>query len=167
MRRVASAILLAGLLGAGEMSAGDHGFDHVVRNIESEYGARRLRIPLLGLVNAIVKVARPAGTSELRLAVFEDLDLPASDEDRFGDIVGAGLDTGWRPLVRVRSRRGAEWTSIYVRDAGKRMKLLLAACEPGEATLIQVKVNPKVLGRWLREPEMMAGRITGGRDSRP
>ena len=60
MRRVASAILLAGLLGAGEMSAGDHGFDRVVRNIESEYGARRLGIPLLGLVNAIVKVARPS-----------------------------------------------------------------------------------------------------------
>ena len=164
MRPAACIVLITGLLGAGIAFAGDPGFNEVVRSIESQYSTKRLKIPLFGLVNAVAKVVKPFGTSEIRMAIFEDLDVQAGEENRFAGIVRESLDRRWRPLVRVHSRRDSECTSIWVREVGKQMKLFLAVQEPGEAVLIQVKVQPEVLARWLEEPLTIAHRVTVDQD---
>ena len=68
----------------------DSGFDHLVKAVETHYGTRRMHIPLMGLANFVVKVARPAGTSGFKMAIFENLNAEGGDWaelDRF--VLGA------------------------------------------------------------------------------
>ena len=154
-RKSLDVILLAGLLAAGAF-AGDRGFDTLVRGIESEYGAERLKIPLFGLVQAAMWVARPIGVKGFKLAIFEDIDVPYGREDRFLEIVSDQVDPSWRPMVRVYSPRDSEWTTLLVKPDGKSMKMLLAVYEPGEAVVIQMKINPKTFARWVQVPVSIA-----------
>ena len=53
------------------------GFKDVVKHIETNYGAKKVRIPFLGLANFAVKLVRPAGVKGFKLAVFEDQNFSA------------------------------------------------------------------------------------------
>ncbi|MCP5111078.1 MAG: hypothetical protein GY953_09605 [bacterium] len=153
------------LLLASGATAGERGFDGLVRDIESEYDAERLKIPLFGLVNAAMRVvARPIGVSGMKLAIFEDIDVPYGREGRFLDLVRDNLDNEWRPMIRVYSPRDAEWTTILAKPDGKHMKLLLAVYEPGEAVVIQMRINPKTFSRWARHPLFMPDHMRSNRN---
>lgn len=133
---------------------GDAAFDRMVKAIESHYGTQRTHIPLMGVANFFVKVSHPAGAGSFKLAVFEDLkSSPGSSEwkarDRFMDTLSGGL----RPLVRVHSRHGEESTYIFAGPVGKSTTMLIANFERDEATVVQVKVNTKMLLRSLEDPE--------------
>jgi hypothetical protein len=146
--------LLAGaLMVCGVAFGGDWEFDHVVRAIESQYGVKQTHIPFMGLASFAIQVARPAGTSGFKLAVFEDLKSSREDQtelDRFmNGISGAGL----QPLVRVHSRRNRESTYIFMGDAGKSTKVLIATFERNEATVVEVKVNMETLLKMIDRPE--------------
>lgn len=157
MRAVALAILAAGL-GASALAA-DRDFDAVVKSFEARYGIRRTRVPLFGMVNFFVKVARPAGTKDMKLAIFED--LPIIDAEVDGPNLLAGtLGPEWKPFVRVHSRRDNETVTIYAKMAGKDMRILMAVLEPREAVIMQLKVNKKALQRWFEDPVRM-GRHRG------
>jgi hypothetical protein len=139
------------MMSAGVFAA-DRDFDRVVRGIESHYGAKRLHIPLMGVANFFVKVARPAGTSSIKLAVFENVDAgdDAPELDRFMDEFPL---RGFHPMVRTHSRSQGESTYIYVGEAGKSTRLLIAVFQRREATLIEVTVNLDTLMRWMDAPE--------------
>jgi hypothetical protein len=160
MRRFA--IVLAGLLCCLPLAAGDREFDGLVRRIEARYETDQVRIPLFGLVNFFVKVIRPAGTTDLRLAVFEDMRRPLVDGDEFTHLVAEGLGPAWRPFVRVESPLKNEWTSIYADACGKRLRLLIATMERQEATLIRVHLNTDATVRWVSDP-VRTGRLRGMR----
>ncbi|MFB3829410.1 MAG: hypothetical protein ACE15B_21755 [Bryobacteraceae bacterium] len=147
MMRLAAALALA----AGMLPAGDRQFDALVRGVESDYGVSRTRIPFFGVVNFFVKVARPAGTRDLRLAVFEDFS-PGGD---FTSRLESRLDPAWRPMVRVHSRRNGERTAIYV-QMGKDLRLLIAAAERRETSLIQLRLNQRALLKWIEDPARRA-----------
>jgi len=134
------------ILGAGILAAGDRDFDALVRGIESDYGVSRTRIPFMGMVNFFVKVSRPGGGRDLRLALFETARLNSLDND-----LEHRLAPGWRPFVRVISR-GRETTAIYANPTGKHFKLLIAALEAHETTLVQVSVSQSALRAWLTDP---------------
>ena len=88
------------LAAAGTAYCADHEFDRVVSAVEKHYGVKRTHIPLLGLANFVVKVSHPAGTSGVKLAVFEDLPSPSGPDelaglDRFMDRICAGRLHPW------------------------------------------------------------------------
>ena len=158
MKRPGSPAILLFLLftAPGATFAADSAFNTLVKKIESHYGTRRTRIPFLGLANAVVKVARPAGARDLKLAVFEN--LPDSAEDDFHALIGRDLGPGWQSIVRVHSRRDSESvqsTSIYTRSAGRDINLLIATRESQQATLVQLQVSEQLLARWLADPKRM------------
>ena len=157
-RTVLGGLLVAGLLASGA-SAGDRSFDSVVREIESSYDAQRLKIPFFGLVKVAAWVARPAGVSRFDLAIFEDIGVPRGREERFLETVGASLGAGWRPIIHVSSPRQSQWTAIFARPDGQRMKLLLAVYQPGQAVVVQMRVHPETFADWAREPTQMASRM--------
>ena len=159
MKPALVAIALSLALTAGPLRAGG-GFDGIVHDVETTYAAKRLKIPFLGLANAFVKLTRPVGAAGFKLAVFEDLEIPEENESQFFDMVRNGAGKGWSPMVRVRSRNSGELTAIYTRCEGKRMDMLLATYEPGEATVIQLKVKPDTFSEWLRDPESISGRMS-------
>lgn len=162
-----NARFLAVLLAASVAGfAGDWDFDHVVKAIESHYGVKRTHIPFMGLANFALKVKRPAGTSEFQLAVFEDLDSsPAyrdpADRDRFmSSVSGHGL----HPLIAVHSRREAQSTYIYMTEAGRYTKMLIATFQHDGATVIEVQADVSTLLKSLEDPEGMAESLGADRD---
>jgi hypothetical protein len=143
-------------------TAADREFDAVVKAIEAHYGAQHTHIPLMGVANLFVKVARPAGTSSVHLAVFDHLDAAGGERDDFMDHVDKGK---LHPLVRAHARNG-EATYILAGDPGKTTRLLIATFSRDAATVIEVKVNEAALRRTIDHPGRMAKSLLGEREDR-
>jgi hypothetical protein len=122
-------------------------FDWLVREFSRESGARQVHIPFLGLARLAVAVAHPAGTSELKLAIFERCDFEAS---RFGTLIDASVGPSWKPMIRVRSRDG-ESTNIYERQSGKKLQLLITSLNGEDVTFVEVRIQPEALMRFVDE----------------
>jgi hypothetical protein len=132
--------------------ARDREFDAIVRSMESEYGTKRLHIPLFGVVNFFVKTIRPAGARDLKLAVFEDVDpFRHPSPERLDDIA-----QGWNRFIQVQSKRKGERVHIYSRKVKENWELLLTALERDEAVVIRLRLHPDGLARWMDDPVWMA-----------
>jgi hypothetical protein len=135
-------------------NAADRDFKEIVRAIANEYHTEPTHIPLLGLISTVTFVARPGGTKQLDLAVFENLKTEGHDgakvAARIREIVGAS----WKPFVEVRSRKKGkeEITLIYMRPEGHDFRMLITAIEHDEATVVQLKLNRAAIRRWLDNP---------------
>lgn len=150
---VPAALLLAFVLSAPATVRADD-FDTVVKNVRAACGGKKVRIPFLGLAGFATKLVRPAGVKSFKLAVFEDL-TRAGDASGLGAAIGQSLGPEWRPLVRVRSGRGAEQTHVYVREAGDNLKVMIVTLDGQQATVIRAKVNPEALARFARDPKIL------------
>jgi hypothetical protein len=150
-----SARFLAVFLAAsGVVLIGDSEFDHVVRAIEVHYQTKRTHIPFLGVANIFVKVAHPAGASEFKLAIFEDLKSIGSRDEQELDQFMRELSSGrLHSLVRVHSRRDGESVYIYAADEGRSTRMLIATFQRDQATVIQVKVDMNALLKWIDSPD--------------
>lgn len=152
MRVLRGALITLALSSSLAFSA-DKEFKRIVHAISDEYGQNPLNLWALSLVKPFVPAAR-TGMRGMDIAVFEDLGErrgePGSLESRIRSIVG----NTWKPLVQVRSR--TETSLIYIREEGGDWRLLITSLEPGEATVVQMKLNPKSLSEWLTEPERSA-----------
>jgi Ca-activated chloride channel family protein len=133
------------------------GFKDVVKHIETNYGAKKVRIPMLGLANFAIKIIRPAGVKGFKLAVFEDQDFSARPESAsFDAVMRKAYDKDWRPMVQINSKRnGNSHTYIYVKYSGKDVQFALAVLEDREAVLLEVKFNPDAAARFLENPKIM------------
>jgi hypothetical protein len=148
--------LLALLLTAASATyAAGSEFDRIVQAIESHYGTTRTRIPLMGVANLFVKVARPAGTSGFKLAVFENLGSSPSygqhaELDQFmRHLSGSSLHS----LVRVHSHANGESTYIFAGEAARSTRMLIATFQRNEATVVEVKVSMDTLLKMVESPE--------------
>lgn len=150
-----SRFLAVFLVASGVVLMAESEFDHVVRAIEVHYHTKRTHIPFLGLANVFVKVARPAGASEFKLAIFEDLDSIGDRDDRELDQFMRELSSSrLHPLVRVHSHRDRESVYIFAGDDfGKETRMLIATFQRDQATVIQVKVDMNELLKWIGSPE--------------
>lgn len=143
------------LAASGVVLIADSEFDHVVKAIEVHYHTKRTHIPFLGLANLVVKVARPAGTSEFKLAVFEDLKSSGdSDDQELDRFMHDFSSSRLRPLVRVHSRRDGDSIYIYADDDEARStRMLIATFQRDQATVVEVKVDMNALIKWIGSPD--------------
>jgi hypothetical protein len=119
-------------------------FDSIVRSVQEQSGCERTHIPFFWLARVAVAVGRPAGASQLKLALFE---RPAVAPERFSEIVDDAVGPVWRPMVRVRSQQG-EVTSIFVREnGGHAVRILIANKDRDDAELVEIRLD---VGRLLR-----------------
>jgi hypothetical protein len=152
MKNRALALLL---LAATAACAADGEFDRIVSAIEHHYGVKRTHIPLMGVANLFLKVARPAGTSGFKLALFEDLppadgDGDRRELDRLMDEISSG---GLHALIVTHSRRDEESTYILAGEIGKSSKLLIATFGRREATVIEARVDMDTLLKMIGSPD--------------
>jgi hypothetical protein len=141
------------LILCGAATARDREFDSIVQRVEARCDTNHTRIPLFGFANFLVKVIRPAGASDLKLAVFEDMRRPIfTQEEDFTSLMDGALGSDWRPFLRAQDRRTNEWTCMYAANSGNQWKLLIAAMEKREATLIRIKLNPEGMLKWIKSP---------------
>jgi hypothetical protein len=147
--------LPAFLAASGVLLIGDSEFDHVVKAIEVHYHAKRTHIPFLGVANLVVKVAHPAGASEFKLAVFDDLDAIDDRDERELDQFMSSLSTGrLRSVVRVHSSRDRDAIYMYAdSDDSSSTRMLIATFQRDQATVVQVKVDVNSLIKWIGSPD--------------
>ncbi|HZS54138.1 MAG TPA: hypothetical protein VFA65_07025 [Bryobacteraceae bacterium] len=142
MRRMIAICALALSFGA-TLPASE--FDWLVREFSRQSGAEQTHIPLFGLVRFTVAVAHPAGTSELRLALFEHASL---EPRKFAELTDSVVGGRWKPIIRVRSR-DREATNIYAQQDGKELRLLVTTLDGHEATFVQIRVKPEQLMKFI------------------
>ncbi len=158
MNTRALALILAA---AASGIAADRNFDRLAAAVESHFGVRRTHIPLMGVANFFVKVARPEGARGFKLAMFEDLRLTPEDGGAL-DRMMADAAAGLHPMIRTHSDYGRERTYVYTGGAGL-SKMFIVSFERDEATIVEVALDSKVLARILADPAR-AGRAFAGTD---
>lgn len=148
--------------------AADREFTDVVHAISDQFHTRPLRIPMFGLVNAFVFAIRPAGATHIDLAVFEHFNSHDVARNDIPNAIQNAVGRSWKPFVQVRSfRSGREETVfVYMREQGNDWKLLVAAVEHDEAVVVQLKLKPDALQRWLMAPEDSARHWNDRRNDR-
>ncbi|HXR76110.1 MAG TPA: hypothetical protein VN737_09060 [Bryobacteraceae bacterium] len=139
---ISIAAIFASLLPAGE-------FEWMVRQVSRESGVEPMHIPFFGLARFVVAVGHPAGATDLHLAVFENTEIAP---EHFARMIDSAAGSSWKPMIRVRSRNG-ESTNIYLQQAGKQVRLLIGTLERNQSTLIEVRVKPEELIRFVDEHE--------------
>lgn len=144
MRRLAASLSVLLLL---PLVAPAAEFDWLVREFSRQTGVKQTHIPFFGLARFAVAVAHPAGTSELRLAVFEH---PNMEFGEFSRTINEVVGSSWKPIVRVRSRNG-ESTKIFTQSEGSRLRLLITSMDKNDATFVQVKIKPEELLKFIDE----------------
>ncbi|MGH9798806.1 MAG: hypothetical protein ACRD82_00435, partial [Blastocatellia bacterium] len=120
------------------------GFNDVVKHLEKNYGAKKTKIPMLGLAKFAVWMIRPAGVKGFKLAVFEDQNFTKRNETlSFGQTMRQAFKKDWSPLVQISSKRdGDSHTFIYVKQTKKDIEFAVATLGESEAVVIQAKFNP-------------------------
>lgn len=152
MRIFASIVILA--FTCAMASATDREFKDVVAAISDQFHTRPLHIPFFGLVNVVTFVARPAGTKHIDLAVFENLESRDRDGRDLSQSIRRAVGGAWKPFIQVLSnhRGRSETVLVYMRMDGHDCKLLVTSVEPNEATVVQLRLNPEALQRWMTSP---------------
>lgn len=127
-------------------------FGKIVRHIEVNYHVHRNHRFILAFAGLVVRVWHVGGVKSLKAAIFEEQHLDATDADgRLDEIVQSAGEHGWHPLVKSYSRRSGERAFIYGKQEGNDMKLLIVNLEPNEAAVLQLKVDPDKLARFMDE----------------
>ncbi len=133
------------------------GFDDVTKHLEKNYGAKKTKVPMLGLAKFAVRLVRPAGVKGFKLAVYEDQDFTGRGEKvSFGQVMRQAYAKDWSPLVQMHSKRdGDSRTYIYVKQSKKDVEFAVATVAEREAVVVQVKFNPDAAARFLENPKIM------------
>ena len=127
-------------------------FGRIVHHIEASYHVHRNHRFLMGFAGLVVKFWHVAGVKNFKAAVFEDQHLLLDEPDRrLDEIVQSAGKHGWQPIVKSYSRHNDEHSYIYARTEGKDLRLLIVSVEPNEAAVLQVKVDPEKLTRFIDE----------------
>lgn len=155
--RILPTVLFAGILASTVAHATDREFKDVVEAISDEFHTRPMHIPMFGLVNVVTFVARPAGTKHIDLAVFENLDTHVREGGDMVQSIRRAVGRSWKPFIQVRSRHGDETVLVYMRPEGKDCRLLITTIDAKEATIVQLRLNPEGLQKWIVMPRDSAG----------
>jgi hypothetical protein len=150
----AALMVAAGWMLSGAVLQGAEGeFNDIVRAISDELHARPLHIPFFGLLSLATFAAHPAGVKHIDLAVFENPDVADSTAGDVGEAIRRSARRSWRPFLRVRSwnHEHQETVLVYIADDGLNYRLLVTTLEPGEATVVEVKLDPERLSELCRD----------------
>ncbi|HYP08159.1 MAG TPA: hypothetical protein VER03_18140 [Bryobacteraceae bacterium] len=149
-------VLALTVLALPVFAGGGSDFDSMVRSMENHYGVKKTYIPFLGFANFVVKVARPAGARDFKLAIFEHVDQ--SRHPSLEDMDRRFVSAGWKPFVRVLSNRKRERVQIYAREKGRDHELMVTTFENDETVMVRVRINAEGMAKWVNNPRAMCGR---------
>src|SRR5262245_40380122 len=161
-RWITRVIIAAALLGLSEAAAlaGEDPYGRLVKNLETNYHARRTSVPFMGLANFVLKFWHPAGVKSVKLSVFNDL-APAGDatSPSFDAALKVAAGSDWRPVVRVYSQADQQWVYIYLLEEGRDVKILVATHGRREGVIAQVKFDPDKLAEFIKNPQILGVQV--------
>ncbi len=126
----------------------------VVKHLKTKYQAKKVKIPFVWLARFAVSVVRPAGVKSFSVTIFEDLkfSLETLDEE-MQTAMRNSFNADWSPILRVRSRNG-EQVYMYMREAGKSVKLAVVTIDKEQAAVIRATLNPDKLAEFINNPKI-------------
>jgi hypothetical protein len=143
--------IVCGLGTCAKASAADRGFKDVVAAICEAFHTKPIHIPLMGLVNGVLKVAHPAGTKQLDVAVFEDLDASKGSGRNLTESVRLAVGRWMQPMVQDHAMKDGQDQTVlvYMFEKGKDVNVLTVIVERDEAVVTEVRLNPEVMQKWI------------------
>lgn len=131
-------------------------FGDIVHHIEVRYHAHRNYAFLMAFAGLAVKVWQGPGVKDLKMAYFENQSLFQTDPDtELDEILRSTGKSGWQPMLKNYSRKSGDRVYIYAQPQtqGKDIKLLIVNIEHNEAEVIQVKIDPDKLEKFIEHHE--------------
>ena len=129
-------------------------YKKIVSHLKTKYRAKKVKIPFIWLARFAISVVRPAGVKSFSVTIFEDLKFSREtlDEEMQAAMKNAfGAD--WDSILRVRSRTG-EQVYMYMREAGKSVKIAVVTIDKQQAAVIRATVNPEKLADFINNPRI-------------
>jgi hypothetical protein len=135
-------------------NAKDGEFDAIVKHLKTKYQAKKVKIPFLWVARFAVKIVRPAGVKSFDITLFEKLQFSrATLDEEMQAAMRNSLSADWSPILRIRSRTG-EQVYMYMREAGKDVKIMFVTIDKDEAAVIRAKFNPNKLAEFINNPKI-------------
>ncbi|MBA2621714.1 MAG: hypothetical protein H0U87_10995 [Acidobacteria bacterium] len=155
-------IILVFGFGAPQIYAKGGESDAIVRHLKTKYQAKKVKIPFMFLARLAVGVVRPAGVKSFSVTIFENLKFsPVTLDAEMRLAMRNSLSAEWSSLLRIRSR-GGEQVYLYMREAGKSVRLMLVTIEKQEAVIIRATFNPEKLAEFVNNPKIFGISLSGG-----
>lgn len=137
-------LLAAAIVLLSASCAGGRDFGRLCRAVDSQPGVQRQRVPFFGLARVGVKMIKPAGVHDIRLALYEHstgFDGAAASID---SAIESATRDGWSPFLKVREADGSR-TTMWIRPQERVMEMLLLVHEPEESVVMQLRMDPEIL----------------------
>jgi hypothetical protein len=129
-------------------------YKKIVKHLKSNYQAKKVKIPFMFLARFAVSVVRPAGVKSFSVTLFEDLKFSRDTLDKeMQAAMRNSFGAEWSPIFRVRSRDGQQ-AYMYMREAGKSVKITLVTIEKGQAAVIRATFSPERLADFINNPKV-------------
>lgn len=150
-------LLLIFTFTAAPMSAKDkkvNEYKSIVKHLKTKYKAKKVNIPMMWLARFAIKVVRPAGMQSFSLTMFENLQFSNQTLDaEMQTAMRNSFGTDWSPVFRVRSRDGQQ-AYMYMREAGKSVKMALVTIDKNQAAVIRASFNPEKFIEFVNNPKI-------------
>jgi hypothetical protein len=154
-----SSVLLVSATGCA--LAADREFSGLLQKVSHRYEAHVTHIPLMGFASFCARVMTHGGVKHLRVAEFDDVP-ERLDVSELQSLFRETLSADWQPFVVERDQKGKNLSVIFVRPAGKAMRMLIADYDHKELDLVQLELNGDRLAQWVKKP----GRETWNQESK-
>ncbi len=126
----------------------------VVKHLKTKYQAKKVKIPFIWLARFAVSVVRPAGMKSFSVTIFEDLKFSRETlDEEMQTAMRNSFSADWSPILRIRSRNG-EQVYMYMREAGKSVKLAVVTIDKEQAAVIRATLNPDKLAEFINNPKI-------------
>ncbi len=147
-------LMLAITFAAPTANAKGGEYKAVVKHLKTKYKAKKVKIPFVWLARFAVSVVRPAGVKSFSVTIFEDLKFSRETlDEEMQTAMRNSFSADWSPILRVRSRNG-EQVYMYMREAGKSVKLAVVTIDKEQAAVIRATFSPDKLAEFINNPKI-------------
>jgi hypothetical protein len=130
-------------------------YKEIVNHLQSNYQAKKVKIPFMWLAKIAVKVVRPAGVKSFDVTLFENLTFKRATLDtEMQSALKNSLGEEWSPIIRIRSKDG-EQVYAYMKEEGDNVRLMLVSIDKDNATVVRAKFNADKFIEFLNNPKIM------------
>ncbi len=142
-------------------------YEAIVSHLKTRYKAKKVKIPFLWVARFAVSMVRPAGVKSFSVTLFEDLKFSRENVD--SEMTHALRNTfgpEWSPVFRARSADGQQ-AYMYMREAGKNIRLTLVTIDRKQAAIIRATFSPERLADFTSDPKIFGISLGSGDRNKP
>jgi hypothetical protein len=130
-------------------------YNEIVNHLQSNYQAKKVKIPFMWLAKIAIKVVRPAGVKSFDVTLFENLTFKRATLDQeMQSAMKNSLGAEWNPIIRIRSKEG-EQVYAYMKEQRNNVRLMFVAIDKDNATVVRAKFNADKFIEFLNNPKIM------------